>query len=56
MAMRQRMPEAVQNILEARKIKLRRLLDKKSPNETSSTHEKRIHHTTNSAQNAKTGE
>ena len=35
--MRQRMPEAVQNILEAKKVKLRRLLDKKSPDKTSST-------------------
>ena len=50
---RQRMPKAVQNILEARKVKLRRLLDETSPDETSSTHEKIIHHTTNSARNAK---
>jgi hypothetical protein len=54
--MRQRMPEAVQNILEARKTKLRRLLDETSPGETLSTHEKRIHHTTDSAQNDKTRE
>ena len=50
------MPKAVQNILEARKVKLHRLLDEASPDETSSTHEKRIHHTTNSAQNSKTRE
>ena len=53
---RQRMTKAVQNILEAKKVKLHRLLDKTSPDETSSTHEKLIHHATNSAQNAKTRE
>ncbi len=36
------MPEAVQNILAARKLKLRRLLDKTSSDKTSSTYEKRI--------------
>ncbi len=56
LATRQRIPEAVQNILEAWKVKLRRLLDKTSSDKTSSTYERRIHHTTNSAQNAKTRE
>ena len=50
------MPETVQNILATRKVKLHRLLDKTLPNKTSSTYKKRIHHTTNSARNAKTRE
>jgi hypothetical protein len=50
------MPETVQNILATSKVKLRRLLDKTSSNKTSSTYEKRIHHTTNSARNATTRE
>jgi hypothetical protein len=50
------MPKAIQNILETRKVKLRRLLDQTSPNKASSKHEKGIHYTTNSARNAETGE
>ena len=56
LVMRQRMPTTIQNILEARKVELRRLQDKTSPKKASSTHEKGIHHTKNSAQNAKTSE
>ena len=51
-----RMPKAIQIFLETREVKLCRLLDQTSPNEASSKHEKGIHHTTNSAQNAKTRE
>ena len=50
------MPKVVQNLLETREVKLRRLLDQSSPNKTSSKHEKGIHHTTNSAENAETRE
>ena len=50
------MPKVIQNLLETREVKLRRLLDQTSSNKTSSKHEKGIHHTTNSAQNAKTSE
>ena len=50
------MTKEVQNLLETREVKLRRLLDKTSSDKTPSTHEKGIHHTTNSAQNAKTRE
>ena len=44
-----RMPKAVQNLLETREVKLRRFLDQTSSNKTSSTYEKEINHTTNSA-------
>ena len=52
----QRMPKVVQNLLETREVKLHRLLDQTSSDKTSSKHEKRIHHTTNSARNSKTRE
>ena len=53
MAKGQRMPKAVQNLLDTREAKLRRLLDQTSSDKTSSKHEKGIHHTTNSARNVK---
>ena len=44
MAKRQRMPKAIQNLLDTRRVKLRRLLDQTSPNKASLKHEKGIHY------------
>ena len=52
---RQRMPKTIPNLLETGQAKLRRLLGKTSPSNTSSEHAHGIHNTTFNIRNAKTG-